>query len=216
MVPRTALRTTRKTSAARYGKQVALYLPPLRPRRAAAGSGAQPSAQDTASIFRVETRTFRKRWPFYDFLAAENVVVQYGNCFFSLHRLRSMGRTTEQDLLDGKWARMMQAMATQDGPFAWITSGKVDAVLDIKFPREPMDELQINALLGKLADAISTAASSVAASATPSSTLRSRRTAAHAEPLSLGLLLTGLTSPVPLHVVRQRQKHARGQGLGGP
>ncbi|EPT04549.1 hypothetical protein FOMPIDRAFT_1034722 [Fomitopsis schrenkii] len=131
----------------------------------------------TASIFRADMRTFRKQWPFYDFLAAENVVGQYDNCLFSLHRPQSIGRTTEQDLQDGKWARMsrfrmdglnvdhMQAMTTQDGPFSWITSGKVDAVLDIKFPRGPTDELQINALLGELADAISTAASSVAASA---------------------------------------------------
>ena len=67
--------------------------------------------------------------------------------------------------MDGLNIDHMQAMTTQDGPFSWLTSGKVDAVLDIKFPRERTDELQINALLGELADAISTAASSVAVSA---------------------------------------------------
>ncbi|KAH9935705.1 mitochondrial distribution and morphology proteins-domain-containing protein [Fomitopsis serialis] len=124
----------------------------------------------TASIF---------QWLFYDFLAAENVVGQYDNCLFSLHRPQSIGRTTEQDLQDGQWVRMsrfrmdglnvdhMQAMTTQDGPFSWITSGKVDAVLDIKFPRGPTEELPINALLGELADAISTAASSVTAERIP-------------------------------------------------
>jgi mitochondrial distribution and morphology protein 31 len=43
-----------------------------------------------------------------------------------------------------------------EGPISWITSGKVDAVLDIKFPRDPDDLLPFNAILGEIADAIST------------------------------------------------------------
>ena len=42
-----------------------------------------------------------------------------------------------------------------EGPISWITSGKVDAVLDIKFPRDPRDDLPLNTILGELADAIS-------------------------------------------------------------
>ncbi|KAI0675154.1 hypothetical protein C8Q78DRAFT_1010760 [Trametes maxima] len=122
----------------------------------------------TASIFRADIRTFRKQWLFYDFLRAENVVGQFDNCLFSLHRPQSIGRTTDQDLKDGKWGRMsrfrmdglnidhLQSMTTQDGPFSWLTSGKVDAVLDIKFPRDPLEEPALNALLGELADALST------------------------------------------------------------
>lgn len=45
---------------------------------------------------------------FYDFLSAENVVGQFDNCLFSLHKPQSIGRTNEQDLLDGKWARMVR------------------------------------------------------------------------------------------------------------
>ena len=41
-----------------------------------------------------------------------------------------------------------------EGPISWITSGKVDAVLDIKFPRDPKDDLPFNAILGEIADAI--------------------------------------------------------------
>lgn len=41
-----------------------------------------------------------------------------------------------------------------EGPISWITSGKVDAVLDIKFPRDPENELPFNAILGEIADAI--------------------------------------------------------------
>lgn len=43
-----------------------------------------------------------------------------------------------------------------EGPISWITSGKVDAVLDIKFPRDPQGDLPLNAILGEIADAITT------------------------------------------------------------
>ncbi|KAF8973038.1 mitochondrial distribution and morphology protein family 31/32 [Flammula alnicola] len=122
----------------------------------------------TASIFRADIRLFRKRWLFYDFLCAENVVGQFDNCLFSLHKPQSIGRTNEKDLKDGDWARMsriridgvnidhLQNSTTMEGPISWITSGKVDAVLDIKFPRDPNDGLPFNAILGEIADAIST------------------------------------------------------------
>jgi distribution and morphology protein 31 len=48
---------------------------------------------------------------------------------------------------------------TDEGPISWITSGKVDTVLDIKFPRDPQSDLPFNALLGDIADAISTSLS---------------------------------------------------------
>lgn len=46
-----------------------------------------------------------------------------------------------------------------EGPISWITSGKVDAVLDIKFPRDPHGDQPFNALLEEIADAISTSLS---------------------------------------------------------
>lgn len=55
----------------------------------------------------------------------------------------------------------LQAMTTEEGPFSWLTSGKVDAVLDIKFPRD-ITEDSLDMILGEIADAISTATSSVA------------------------------------------------------
>ena len=56
--------------------------------------------------------------------------------------------------MDGLNIDHLQSMSTSGGPFSWLTSGKVDAVLDIKFPRDPSEELALNALLGELADAI--------------------------------------------------------------
>ncbi|KAF9010600.1 mitochondrial distribution and morphology protein family 31/32 [Cyathus striatus] len=125
----------------------------------------------TASIFRADIRKFRKRWLFYDFLRAENVVGQFDNCLFSLHKPQSIGRTTEKDLEDGDYGRMtriridgvnidhLQNSTTMEGPISWITSGKVDAVLDIKFPHDPQDSLQFNVILEEIADAISTSLS---------------------------------------------------------
>ncbi|KAF5316914.1 hypothetical protein D9611_003855 [Ephemerocybe angulata] len=123
----------------------------------------------TASIFRADIHTFRKRWIFYDFLRAENVVGQFDNCLFSLHRPQSIGRTTEKDREDGDWGIMsriridgvnidhIQNSTTMEGPMSWITSGKVDAVLDIKFPRDGTENgLQLNVILEEIADAIHT------------------------------------------------------------
>ncbi|KAK1219922.1 Mitochondrial distribution and morphology protein 31, mitochondrial precursor [Marasmius sp. AFHP31] len=123
----------------------------------------------TASIFRADIPGgFRKRWLFYDFLSAENIVGQFDNCLFSLHRPQSIGRTNEMDLRDGEWARMSRlridgvnidhiqaATDGGDGPVAWITSGKLDAVFDIKFPQDPDTEHDIQDILEDIADAIS-------------------------------------------------------------
>jgi distribution and morphology protein 31 len=47
----------------------------------------------------------------------------------------------------------LQAQTTKEGPISWITSGKIDVVLDIKFPREENEDA-LDAILGNLADAI--------------------------------------------------------------
>jgi distribution and morphology protein 31 len=41
-------------------------------------------------------------------------------------------------------------MTTEEGPISWITSGKLDAVLDIKFPRDADDDT-LNVLIDALA-----------------------------------------------------------------
>ncbi|KAI0063488.1 hypothetical protein BV25DRAFT_1990495 [Artomyces pyxidatus] len=129
----------------------------------------------TFSIFRADVGLLRKQWLFYDFMRAEGVVGQFDNCLFSLHRPQSIGRTNEQDAKDGGWSAMsrfridgvnidhMQAMTTEEGPISWITSGKVDAVLDIKFPRDPTDEDALNVIF----DAITNTAAAVVAERIP-------------------------------------------------
>lgn len=62
----------------------------------------------TASIFRADFRVFRKKWMFYDFLSAENIVGQFDHCLFSLHKPQSIGSTRESDLQDGDWVRTVR------------------------------------------------------------------------------------------------------------
>lgn len=62
--------------------------------------------------------------------------------------------------MDGLNIDHIQAMTTAEGPISWITSGKVDAVFDIKFPSDPSGEQPLNVFLEELADAITSAASS--------------------------------------------------------
>jgi len=64
--------------------------------------------------------------------------------------------------IDGVNIDHLQKSTTNEGPISWITSGKVDAVLDIKFPRDPKDELPFNTILEGIADAISTSISETA------------------------------------------------------
>jgi mitochondrial distribution and morphology protein 31 len=56
--------------------------------------------------------------------------------------------------IDGVNVDHLQAQTIQEGPISWITSGKIDAVLDIKFPREETEDA-LDVLLGGIADAIS-------------------------------------------------------------
>ena len=73
--------------------------------------------------------------------------------------------------IDGVNVDHLQSMTTLEGPISWITSGKLDAVLDIKFPRDPHSDLPLNVILGEIADAISAAA---AASSSSSSSVAER------------------------------------------
>lgn len=61
-----------------------------------------------ASIFRAEVHRLRQQWLFYDLLSAENVVGQWDNCLFSVHKPQSIGRTTQEDTQDGRWNRMVR------------------------------------------------------------------------------------------------------------
>ncbi|GAA6011385.1 hypothetical protein JCM11491_002765 [Sporobolomyces phaffii] len=119
----------------------------------------------TFSIFNADIRKFRKQWLFYDLMSAESITGQVDNCLYSLHRPQSIGRTSEEDLKDARWSRMsrfridgvpidhMQS-ASDTGVMSWVTSGRLDLVADIRFPREETDLAHLSALVSDLVDDI--------------------------------------------------------------
>ncbi|GAA5951193.1 hypothetical protein JCM3765_002411 [Sporobolomyces pararoseus] len=123
----------------------------------------------TFSIFNADIRKLRKQWLFYDLMSAESITGQIDNCLFSLHRPQSIGRTTfEEELeasLKSKWSRMsrfridgvpidhMQS-SSDTGVMSWVTSGRLDLVADIRFPREDQKDLDLSRLVNDLVDDI--------------------------------------------------------------
>jgi distribution and morphology protein 31 len=91
----------------------------------------------------------------------------------------------------------LQSLTTLQGPISWITSGKVDIVLDIKFPTDPDSDVPLNVILGEIADAISAAAASTSSSASSSDRIPGQRELAK-PPLSAPPSITStLTTTTP-------------------
>lgn len=125
----------------------------------------------TISIFNASINNFRKQWLFYDLLSeADGVVGMYDGCLFSLHRPQMVDGHSRDDKakmarfrIDGVNVSHLQSMSSSDessssSPISWIKSGKVDAVLDFRFPHDPSTDIDLPAILSELATNISTAA----------------------------------------------------------
>lgn len=130
----------------------------------------QPGGQRpyNVSIFNANFGPFRKRWLFYDMMSAESMTGQYDNCLFSLHMPQKLGKLhgLQDDnvkrmarfRIDGLPIEHAQYASGHEGPMAWLTSGKLDAVLDIKFPPHPDDEMNIKALIEEIGHNVTTIA----------------------------------------------------------
>ncbi|CEQ39286.1 SPOSA6832_00808, partial [Sporobolomyces salmonicolor] len=66
--------------------------------------------QYTFSIFNADIRRLRKQWLFYDLMSAESITGQVDNCLFSLHKPQSIGRTSDDELKDARWSRMVRPL----------------------------------------------------------------------------------------------------------
>ncbi|WVW81747.1 hypothetical protein I302_103743 [Kwoniella bestiolae CBS 10118] len=121
----------------------------------------QPGGQRpyNVSIFNAVIGPLRKRWMFYDLMCAEGMTGQFDNCLFSLHMPQKLGKTREEGDLVKRMARFRidglpiehaQYATGHTGPMSWITSGKLDAVLDIKFPFHPDDSVDIKAIFDEI------------------------------------------------------------------
>ncbi|KAJ9103655.1 hypothetical protein QFC19_004230 [Naganishia cerealis] len=123
----------------------------------------QPGGQRpfNVSLFNASIGLFRKRWMFFDLMSADAIVGQYDNCLFSLHKPQKLGKSSQEEKderikrlarfrIDGLPIEHAQYATGFQGPMSWLTAGKVDAVLDIKFPRHPDEEVDINAILNQI------------------------------------------------------------------
>lgn len=99
------------------------------------------------AIYTCELLKLRKHWLFYDFLNADLVLGAYDNSLFTVHKKQRL--SDDEDEL--KWKRITRCRvdklnidhlnAGMEGPFGWITLGKVDMIGDVMVPR---DEANLN------------------------------------------------------------------------
>lgn len=69
----------------------------------------QPGGQRpyNVSVFNAAIGPFRKRWLFYDMMAAEAITGQFDNCLFSLHMPQKLGKVVDED---GEVKRMVSVV----------------------------------------------------------------------------------------------------------
>jgi distribution and morphology protein 31 len=139
----------------------------------------QPGGQRpyNVSVFNAAIGPLRKRWLFYDIISAEGITGQFDNCLFSLHMPQKLGKVQGDEgrlikrmvrtsslhpfqswwltpqarfRIDGLPIEHAQYATGHTGPMSWITSGKLDAVLDIKFPYHPDEQVDFKAIFEEI------------------------------------------------------------------
>lgn len=97
-------------------------------------------------------------------LSAESITGQVDNCLFSLHRPQSISRTnSSEDEQGSEWKRMSRfridglsidhfKSPADTGFLAWIQSGKVDLVADVRFPKVQDENASFETIIGEIAD----------------------------------------------------------------
>lgn len=108
----------------------------------------------SVAIYNCELAKLRKHWLFYDFLNANIMSGSYDNSLFTIHKRQ---RLDDFDEVDGSgpkvtqlpWKRVTRLRVDSlnidhlntglEGPFGWITSGKVDMIGDVMVPEQNKD-----------------------------------------------------------------------------
>jgi distribution and morphology protein 31 len=128
----------------------------------------QPGGQRpyNLSIFNAVIGPFRKRWMFYDLMSAESITGQMDNCLFSLHMPQKLGKIIGDEgglvkrmarfRIDGLPIEHAQYGTGHTGPISWITSGRLDAVLDIKFPYHPDEQVDLRTIFDQIGRNVAT------------------------------------------------------------
>ncbi|CAK7909073.1 mitochondrial distribution and morphology protein 31 [[Candida] anglica] len=119
------------------------------------------------AIYNCELSRLRKHWLFYDLLNANIMSGSYDNSLFTIHkkqRLDDFGSSSSSPgLANANWQRVTRCRVDSlnvdhlntglEGPFGWITDGKVDMVGDVMVPRENKD-LNVAELVSIIAESI--------------------------------------------------------------
>jgi distribution and morphology protein 31 len=103
---------------------------------------------------------------FYDLMSAESITGQMDNCLFSLHMPQKLGKIIGDEgglvkrmarfRIDGLPIEHAQYATGHTGPMSWITSGRLDAVLDIKFPYHPDEQLDLRTIFDQIGRNVAT------------------------------------------------------------
>ncbi|KAK6460602.1 mitochondrial distribution and morphology protein 31, mitochondrial precursor [Scheffersomyces coipomensis] len=101
------------------------------------------------AIYNCELPRLRKHWLFYDFLNANIMSGSYDNSLFTVHRKQRLNDFDEMSDISKNWKRVTRLRVDSlsidhlnrglEGPFGWITSGKVDMIGDAMFPQTDSD-----------------------------------------------------------------------------
>lgn len=112
------------------------------------------------ALFNCELEKLRKHWLFYDVLNATNMSGLYDDSLFTVHKRQRLN-DFDSPADDLPWKRVTQLRVDSlnidhlnkglEGPFGWITLGKVDMVGDVMVPEDTKDYnvLEIVAIIAK-------------------------------------------------------------------
>lgn len=118
------------------------------------------------AIYNCELEKLRKHWLFYDFLNANIMSGSYDNSLFTVHKRQRLDDFDNSETgLDGDipWKRITRLRVDSlnidhlnrglEGPFGWITSGKVDMTGDVMLPEDGKD-FNVSELVSIVAESI--------------------------------------------------------------
>lgn len=120
------------------------------------------------AVYNCELAQLRKHWLFYDFLNANNVSGAYDNALFTVHkrqRLNDFDETRQDTIPSAKklYHRVNRLRVDSlnidhlntglEGPFGWISSGKVDMIGDVMVP-EDVKELNVSEIVNIIATSV--------------------------------------------------------------
>lgn len=128
------------------------------------------------SIFQASIPKLRKQWLFYDLLSADSITGQVDGCLMSLHKPQTISRTNEteqerESQRGSRWKTMsrfrvdgvnidhIQNQSDLTGPLSWILSSRFDVVMDIKFPKDLSDDVDINTIISEIVENLTIAVS---------------------------------------------------------